>query len=1036
MPESAESSAHSAQLRVEAAEAAVDHDLAILGLDRAGPAPVHGLARRNTAARRQIINPGVVDLLRGRIAELEAALGNTSLRLHSANLRLYAIEQSTCWLATAVLRSVLRHLPARHRLAVRCILRAGWWLVTPHRTGERVKFFRERRRIAIAHRATGMGQECANGRAVGGEQIEGLANAFESLRLEVRVRPGDLKLREEFGNTAERFFVREWNRAVEIARQGRWAAAQELMGQACERLGAALATAERLPLRVIRSVAIFGIHSVPQCLLYRIEQKADHLRAAGYEVGVYDSDTQIKEFLAEIYKYDAAIFYRIPSTPIYISIINKAKEIGLTTFYDIDDMIFNGEFYPPSFESFRGLIGLNEYISITISTPVYRYAISLCDFAIASTRPLARQLEKVVGAGNVFIHRNGLGQRHARVAPRVPLACSDEVVTIFYGSGTTAHKEDFQDLVEPALAEIVGRYGERVKIVLIGYIAPSERLEAIKDNITFVERVLDVEEYWSLLQSADINLAVLKPTMMADCKSEIKWLEAAMFAVPSVVSGTETYRETVEDGVTGLICDTVEEWTYALDILIRDARLRRRIGLAAWRRVCTRYSIDRMGENLAEIFDEVTRASAAPRKPVVLIVNVFYPPQAIGGATRVVHDNATQLASLYKDDFQIEVFTSAIGEEDCRLFCYAQDGARVTALTRLQLPEFEVAINDHRVGLIFGEVLDHLQPSLVHFHCIQRLSPSVVTAALKREIPYVITVHDGYWISDFQFIVDENNTPCLYDYADPLSVMAKRGKSAYERMMQLRTPLFGAAKTLAVSEKFAELHRQCGVPNVVTIANGISDLLPVTRTPSADRRVNLALIGGANRYKGFDLIKSAVSSTKFSQLRLTVIDYDMKPGERRVEVWNTTEVEFLPKVAEERVTELYAKVDVLLAPSVWPESFGLVSREALQCGCWVIASDRGSVGECVTEGVNGHIVDVGDTGDLIRVLSEIDQDPVRYRVSPPPLTKLRRARDQVDDLAGLYRSLIQSAEQDAWVDILPRKPVGIAANGSLTGPFG
>jgi glycosyltransferase involved in cell wall biosynthesis len=169
---------------------------------------------------------------------------------------------------------------------------------------------------------------------------------------------------------------------------------------------------------------------------------------------------------------------------------------------------------------------------------------------------------------------------------------------------------------------------------------------------------------------------------------------------------------------------------------------------------------------------------------------------------------------------------------------------------------------------------------------------------------------------------------------------------------------------------------------------------------------------------------------------LTVIDYDMKPGERQVEVWNTTEVEFLPKVPEERVTELYAKIDVLLAPSVWPESFGLVSREALQCGCWVIASDRGSVGECVTEGVNGHIVDVGDTEDLIRVLTDIDRDPARYRVPPPPPPKLRRARDQVDDLARLYRSLIRYTEQDAWVDTLSGMPAGIAPNGSPAKPLG
>jgi glycosyltransferase involved in cell wall biosynthesis len=236
----------------------------------------------------------------------------------------------------------------------------------------------------------------------------------------------------------------------------------------------------------------------------------------------------------------------------------------------------------------------------------------------------------------------------------------------------------------------------------------------------------------------------------------------------------------------------------------------------------------------------------------------------------------------------------------------------------------------------------------------------------------------------------------------------------------LQPALFGAARVIAVSEKFAELHRGCGVPRVVAVENGVSDLPAVHRRPAVDSRVRLAIIGGTTRHKGFDLVKSALSSRAFVNLRLAVIDYGMKPGDHRVETWNTTQVDFLPKVPEARVAELYADIDVLLAPSVWPESFGLVTREALYCGCWVVASDRGSVSDCVVEGQNGHIVDVGDTDDLIRVLTLIDRNPERYRQPVRSQATLRRVRDQVDDLAGLYHSLLQSAErQDSRSKISP-----------------
>jgi len=41
----------------------------------------------------------------------------------------------------------------------------------------------------------------------------------------------------------------------------------------------------------------------------------------------------------------------------------------------------------------------------------------------------------------------------------------------------------------------------------------------------------------------DINLSVLKPGVISDCKSEIKWLEAAMLGIPSIVSATQTHTE-------------------------------------------------------------------------------------------------------------------------------------------------------------------------------------------------------------------------------------------------------------------------------------------------------------------------------------------------------------------------------------------------------------------------------------------------------------------------------------------------------------
>jgi glycosyltransferase involved in cell wall biosynthesis len=91
---------------------------------------------------------------------------------------------------------------------------------------------------------------------------------------------------------------------------------------------------------------------------------------------------------------------------------------------------------------------------------------------------------------------------------------------------------------------------------------------------------------------------------------------------------------------------------------------------------------------------------------------------------------------------------------------------------------------------------------------------------------------------------------------------------------------------------------------------------------------------------------------------------------------------------------------------LWPESFGLVTREALMAGMWVIASNRGAVGEDVIASENGFVIDVSDSSELVRVLRQIDKEPARFRVAPLPKPDFRKTEEQAKELAVLYRQIL------------------------------
>jgi hypothetical protein len=96
-----------------------------------------------------------------------------------------------------------------------------------------------------------------------------------------------------------------------------------------------------------------------------------------------------------------------------------------------------------------------------------------------------------------------------------------------------------------------------------------------------------------------------------------------------------------------------------------------------------------------------------------------------------------------------------------------------------------------------------------------------------------------------------------------LTPAQRRTPRTRQRTVNYEEPLWGAQAVLAVSEEFAEIYRNAGVPNVLAVPNGVSRLPEIRRIPAPDHRVRLGQIGGMARHKGFHLIKYALMASEF-----------------------------------------------------------------------------------------------------------------------------------------------------------------------------
>ena len=855
--------------------------------------------------------------------------------------------------------------------------------------------------------------------------------------------------------TIETHFARETEAARALYHGGELDAGHARVTAVLSHITQGFRTLDNLPARLppcrAGHVVLFANHLLPQCLHYRVEQRCEQLDVLDIPYKVF-ADEEAQGARQALVGARALIVYREPAFPSAIRLMLHARALGIPVFYEIDDLIFDHAHYPDAYEVLEKQIDRQAYVGLLYSVPLVRYAISLADEGIASTTALARAVAPLTLRGRCHVMPNGLDSRNCRfLASAPPPRGADEDIFVFYGSGTKAHNRNFNDMAGPPLVELMTAR-PNVRLVVVGYLDLDPMFDGVADRIIRYRFSEHLAHYWSALSEADINLAVLMPGMMNDCKSEIKWIEAAVSAVPSIVSASATYSEVVEDGVDGVLAQTPEGWRDALFRLVDDGDLRAAIGRRAKARVLRDYALSATAAKLGQILDPdmafapegtvctangtagnqgpspVKQASkltgdadrrgrqagktegSPPSRMRVLVVNVFFPPQTFGGATRVVRDNVDDILARYSQEFELAVVTSD--------FDAPPDTFDVGHYR--SVPVFRMGRNKHReidycdevTAERFEQVIKAWRPNLVHFHCIQFLTASIVERCARADIPYVVTVHDAWWISPFQFLVDED----FFLRAPKTRAIAERQSADaslmdIDRRRYLSDRLAGAAAVTAVSSSFADIYRKAGVARTKAIPNGISsEFIGRVREGRGDRdRVRLGFLGGRSYHKGLHLLQVALQSSAFERLEVIVVEYDRQPSFRGHETWGTTPVLLRGLVPQQQMFELYETFDVLIAPSIWPESFGLVAREAAAMGLWVVVSALGALADDVVDGRNGFIVDVRDFTDLARVLRIIESEPERFLRPPSDIARLRTAAEQTDDLIALYRDVLDEA---------------------------
>ena len=183
---------------------------------------------------------------------------------------------------------------------------------------------------------------------------------------------------------------------------------------------------------------------------------------------------------------------------------------------------------------------------------------------------------------------------------------------------------------------------------------------------------------------------------------------------------------------------------------------------------------------------------------------------------------------------------------------------------------------------------------------------------------------------------------------------------------------------IAVSEAAAWTARRFFGGHYRIVPNGVrldEDAEPRTpRLLRAEGELRILFIGQAVERKGLPVLLSAFEALR-EHLPATLTLVGAAPEEVSHMILDGHGVTALGKVSEQEKLRRLAAADVLCAPSLNGESFGMVLTEAFAAATPVVASDIAGYREVVRDGVDGLLAPPGDALALAETLRRIALDP-------------------------------------------------------------
>lgn len=288
---------------------------------------------------------------------------------------------------------------------------------------------------------------------------------------------------------------------------------------------------------------------------------------------------------------------------VILNLIKKARGLGVKVLFDLDDLIFDYRDIPILMWSTNSK---NVFYWSGYFWGIRRIA-KIVDGFLCTNEFLGKKLQRSFGKPFGVIP-NSLSKEQVEISNKLVSSeekSHDKKFVMGYFSGSPTHKKDLDEAL-PEVIEFLKRHDDAV-LRVVGYMKFSKDVEKYVDEgrIEFVPFV-DFRKLQRLMAEVDVNIAPLMINDFTNCKSELKFFEAAVVETTTIASPTYTFEKAIKDGENGYLAKP-GEWLEKLEYLYEHPEESKKVAKAARKYALEHYYGAEFLKEVEEVYDNFAK---------------------------------------------------------------------------------------------------------------------------------------------------------------------------------------------------------------------------------------------------------------------------------------------------------------------------------------------------------------------------------------------------------------------------------------------